>query len=103
MEMNVEKTKERRISKQPSPLQIMIDGKQQENVEYCSYLGSIITHDIRYAGEIKSKIFMAKAAFNKNRNIFKPPTGLKFKEKNEYNATFGAQLCVVLKFEHFGK
>jgi hypothetical protein len=31
-----------RISKGPSPLQIMIDEKQQESVEYFNYLGSMI-------------------------------------------------------------
>jgi hypothetical protein len=40
MEMNVEKTKVMRISRQPSPMKIMIDQKQLENVEYFSYLGS---------------------------------------------------------------
>jgi hypothetical protein len=34
MEMNVEKTKVMRISRQPSPVTIMIDQKQPENVEY---------------------------------------------------------------------
>jgi hypothetical protein len=33
MEMNVEKTKVMRISRQPSPIKIMIDQKQLENVE----------------------------------------------------------------------
>jgi len=34
MEMNVEKTKVMRISRQPSPVTIMIDQKQQENVVF---------------------------------------------------------------------
>jgi len=33
MEMNVEKTKVMRISRQPTPITIMIDQKQLENVE----------------------------------------------------------------------
>jgi hypothetical protein len=33
MEMNVEKTKVTRISRQPFPVQLMIDQKQLENVE----------------------------------------------------------------------
>ena len=33
MEMNVEKTKVMRISRQPSPVNIMINQKQLENVE----------------------------------------------------------------------
>ena len=34
MEMNVGKTKVMRISRQPSPVTIMIDQKQMENVEF---------------------------------------------------------------------
>jgi len=45
MEMNVEKTKVMRISRQPLPVKIMIDQKQLENVECFKYLGSILTND----------------------------------------------------------
>jgi len=45
MEMNVEKTKVMRFSRQPSPVTIMIDQKQLENVECCKYLGSMLTDD----------------------------------------------------------
>ena len=41
MEVNVVKTKIMRVSKEPSPLQIMIDHNQLENVEYFSYLGKV--------------------------------------------------------------
>ena len=34
MEMNVEKTKVMRISRQPLPVKIMIDQKQLENVDF---------------------------------------------------------------------
>ena len=47
MEMNVEKTKVMRISRQPSPVTIMIRQKQLENVECFNYLGSILTNDGR--------------------------------------------------------
>jgi len=40
MEMNAGKTKVMRISRQPSPVQIMIDQEQPENVEYFNSLGS---------------------------------------------------------------
>jgi len=43
----------------------MIDQKQWENVEYFNYFGSLITNDARRTHEIKSRIAMAKAAFNK--------------------------------------
>jgi hypothetical protein len=52
MEMNVEKTMVMRISRQPSPMMIMIDEKQPENVEYFNYLGSMITTDARGTREI---------------------------------------------------
>ena len=70
MEMNVEKTKVIRISKQPFPVKIMIDQKQLENVESFKYLGRILTNDGRCTCEIKCRIAMAKAAFNKKKALF---------------------------------
>ena len=70
MEMNVEKTKVMRISIKPSPVTIMIDQKQLENVECFKYLRSILTNDGRCTCEVKSRIAMAKAAFNKKKNIY---------------------------------
>jgi len=40
MEVNVGKTKVMKISRQASPIQIMIDQEQLENVEYFNSLGS---------------------------------------------------------------
>jgi hypothetical protein len=48
----------------------MIDQKQPENAEYFKYLGSMITNDARCTREIKSRIAMAKAAFNKKKSLF---------------------------------
>jgi hypothetical protein len=70
MEMNVEKTKVMRISRQPSRIKIMVDKKQLENVEYLNYLGTMITNDARCTCEIKSTIVIAKAAFNKKKTLF---------------------------------
>jgi len=70
MEMNVEKTKVMRISRQPFPVTIMIDQKQLENVEYFKYLGSILINDGRCTCEIKCITAMAKAAFIKKRALF---------------------------------
>jgi len=53
MEMNVEKTKVMRISRQPFPVKIMIDQKQLENVGSFKYLGSTLTNDSRCTCEIK--------------------------------------------------
>jgi hypothetical protein len=81
MEMNVEKTKVMRISRQPSPMKIMIDQKQLENVEYFNYLGSMITNDARCTCEIKSRIAMAKAAFNKKKTLFTSKLTLNLRKK----------------------
>jgi hypothetical protein len=47
-----------------------IDQKQLENVKYFKYLGSLLTDDGRSTCEIKYRIAMAKAAFNKKKNLF---------------------------------
>jgi len=70
MEMSVEKTKVMRISRQPTPVTIMIEQKQLGNVECFKYLGSLLTNDGRCTCEIKSRIAMAKAAFNKKKTLF---------------------------------
>jgi hypothetical protein len=62
-------------------MKIMIDQKQLENVEYCNYLGSMITNDVRCTREIKSRIDMAKAAFNKNRTLFTSKLDLNLRMK----------------------
>jgi hypothetical protein len=80
MEMNVEKTKATKISREMSPLQIMIDQKEPENMEYFKYLGNMI-NDVRCTYEIKYKIVIAKAAFNTKKTLFHQQIGLKFNEE----------------------
>jgi hypothetical protein len=58
------------ISRQLSPVKIMIDQKQLENEESFKYLGSILTNDGRCTCEIKCRIAMAKVEFNKMRDSF---------------------------------
>jgi hypothetical protein len=67
MEINVEKTKTMRVSRQPTPLQIKIDKKPVENVKEFNYLGSMIRNDVRYTREMKARIAMAKARFNRKK------------------------------------
>jgi hypothetical protein len=47
VEINVEKTKVIRISRQSFPAKLMIDHKQLENVEYFKYLGRMLTNSGR--------------------------------------------------------
>jgi hypothetical protein len=81
MEMNVEKSKVMRISRQPSSIQIMIDQKQPENVEYFNNFGSMITNDARSTREIKFGIAKAKAAVNKNKTLFTSQLDLDLRKK----------------------
>jgi hypothetical protein len=81
MEMNVEKTRVMRISRQPSPMKIMIDQKQLEDVEYFNYLDSMITNDARCTREIKFRIAIAKAAFNKKKNLCTSKLDLNLRKK----------------------
>jgi outer membrane protein assembly factor BamA len=48
----------------------VIDEKQLEKVQYFSSMDSMITNNARYTCEVKSRIIMAKAAFNKNKALF---------------------------------
>jgi hypothetical protein len=59
----------------------MIDQKQLENVEYFNYLGSMIKNGARCTREIKSRIVMAKAAFNKKKIVFTSNTGLHLRKE----------------------
>jgi len=63
------KIKMMRISRQPTFIQIMIDQKQPENVEYVNKIGSMITNDARSTQEIKFRIAKAKAAVNKKKTV----------------------------------
>jgi len=59
----------------------MIDQKQLENVKSFKYLGSMLTNDARCTCEIKHRIAIAKAAFNKKRVFFPRTLDLKLRKK----------------------
>jgi hypothetical protein len=66
------KTKIMRTSREPSPVQIMIDHIEMRHVDYnCfRYLGSMMTNNARRTHEIKTRVAMAKAAFNRKITPF---------------------------------
>jgi hypothetical protein len=75
------KTMAVRILRQPSPFHIMTDQKQQKNVEYFICSDGLIINDARCRCEIKSRIAMAKAAFNnKKKNLFPNKLELKLRK-----------------------
>jgi hypothetical protein len=80
MEMNVDKTKVMRISRERSPLQVMTDQKQLKNLEYFNYFGSTTNH-ARCTCEIKSRNAMAKAAFNRKKVLFMRKLDLNLRKK----------------------
>jgi hypothetical protein len=61
--------------------------KKLENVDYFNYLGGMITQDAR-CREITSRIAVAKATLNKNKNLHLQ-VGLKFTEET----ICGVALC----------
>jgi hypothetical protein len=76
MEMNWEKTKVMKISRQLSQVQIMIDqnwGKWN--------LVSMVTNDARCTLEIKSRVVMEKAAFDKKKALFTSKFDLNLRKK----------------------
>ena len=79
--MSYHTVKEMRISRQPSPVTITIDQKQLENVKCFKYLGSMLTDDGKCTCEIKSWIAMAKAEFNKKKNLFTSKLDLNMRKK----------------------
>jgi hypothetical protein len=79
--MNVGKTKIMRISRQPFPVKLMTDQKQLGYIESFKYLGSILSNYRRCTCEIKSRIAMEKAAFNKKRALFTTKTDLELRKK----------------------
>ncbi|GFG39761.1 hypothetical protein Cfor_00125 [Coptotermes formosanus] len=95
MEMNVEKTRLMRISRQPSLVQIIIDLKQLENMEYFKYLSSLVTNDARYTREMKSRIAVRKAAFSKNKTLFTSKLDLNLRNKIAKCYIWSTALCCV--------
>ena len=52
-----------------------------DNVECFKHLGSMLTDGARCTGEIKCRIAMAKAAFNKKKSLFTGTLDLNLREK----------------------
>ena len=80
MEINVEKTKVMRILRQPSPVTIMIDQQQLENVECFKHLGSMLTNDGRCTCDIKSYCH-SKSCIQQEEDSFYQHIGPKFEEE----------------------
>jgi len=87
------KTNVMRISRQPSPITFTIDQKQLENVKCFKYLDSVLTEDGRCTCEIKSRIAMVKAAFNKKKNLFTSKLDLNLRKRLVRCYVWSIALC----------
>jgi hypothetical protein len=59
-----------RISRQPSPIEVMIEQKEPVNMQYFNYLSIRRTNNASRTSEIKSKVATTKRAFNKKNSTF---------------------------------
>jgi hypothetical protein len=91
--MWTKKTKVMRISIQPFPVKLIIDQKQLKIGDSFKYLGGILTNDGRCTCEIKSRIAMAKASFNKKRALFTGKMKLELKKKLVKCYIWSVALC----------
>jgi hypothetical protein len=75
------KTKVLRISRKQFPSQITRDKKQLEYPKYFKHVCNMITNDARCSSEIKFRISMAKAAFNKKKTFITSKLELYLRKK----------------------
>jgi hypothetical protein len=69
------------ISRQPFPVEIMIDQKQLENLECFNYLGSLITNNARCTHEVSSRTAISKTEFNNEKALFTRKLDLNLRKK----------------------
>jgi hypothetical protein len=87
----------------------MTDQKQPENMEYFTYVGSMITKDARCTDEIKSRIITAKAAFNNRKALLTSKMNDPVKCYTWSIALYGAEMRTLPKVQqalhcaHFGR
>jgi hypothetical protein len=88
MDMNVEKVLQATI-----PNTDYERSNKSENVEYFSYLGSMILNNTRRMWEIKCRTAMAKAAFNRKKTFFRSKLNLNLRKKPVKCHIWSIALC----------
>jgi hypothetical protein len=71
----------------------MIDQKQLDNMEHFNYLGSMITNCAKCTREIKCRIAMAKAAFNRKNTLYTSKLDLNLRTKLAKCCIWSTALC----------
>jgi hypothetical protein len=102
VEMNVKTTKVMRISRYLFLVQIRVDQKQLQNVKRFNYLGCTRTNNARCTREIKSRIALEKAAFNREQALVTSKLDLNLRKKLVKCYTwsiplYGAETCTLRK------
>src|SRR6476469_6481986 len=70
MKINIKKTKAMVVSRNGGEsVNIIVEGQSVEQVSKFRYLGSLISEDGRCLDDVKTKIGMAKDAFNKRKEL----------------------------------
>src|SRR6476661_3097285 len=70
MKSNIKKTKAMVVSRNGGErVNITVDGQSVQQVSKFRYLGSLISEDGRYLDNVKTRIGMAKDAFNKRKEL----------------------------------
>jgi len=82
-----------RTSSQPSSVQIMKDQAQLENVEYFSYLGSMIKKSARCTESLTSSTVIANTAFNRKQNLCTTRFDLNWRKEIVKCHTWSIALC----------
>jgi hypothetical protein len=82
----------------------MKDQKQLKNIKYCKNFGTKRTNDARCTYEMKPRIAIAKAAFNKKKTLFTSKLDLYLRKKvlkcdNWSIALYGAENWTLLKVD----
>ena len=90
------------ISRQLFPVEITVDRRQLEIVKYFKYLASMTTNDLRCIRQIKSRIAVAKAEYNKKKRLFTCKFVLNLRTKL-VKCYIWSILCMVLKLGLFRK
>ena len=110
MKINVKKTKVMRVCRNGSKregsnsINILIEGQLVEQVNQFRYLGSLISDDGTCTAEIKSRIAMAKNAFNKRRELFSKRLSKELKKRVIMTivwsvALYGSETWTLRKYE----
>src|SRR6266516_1143529 len=60
---------------------IAVDGRKIEQVKSFKYIGSVITEDERSHSDVKTRIAMAKDAFNKRKELLAKGLSMKLKKR----------------------